>query len=87
MLCIPHAVSFQIATLAQSTLSDNYVIKYYSYQTTLIQIMHVFLYAYSCCVILYNFDSCKNLIAWCVLINVNGSPVVFWVLYLGFPSF
>ena len=82
-----NVVSFEIATLAQSTLSGNYVIKHYGYQTAPIQSMHVFLYTCSCCVVLCNSDSCKGLIAWCVSINVNGSTVVFWVLYQGFPSF
>ena len=41
-------------------------------QTTPVQIMHVFVF---CCstptnLALYNFDSCKSLTTWCVLINL-----------------
>ena len=65
-LCIPHAVSLQIASLAQSTLSA--MASGGTSQTTSVQIMHVFILC--CSTQIVCVPSVRIfLVIWCVLIK------------------
>ena len=89
ILCIRHAVSLQIATLAWNILQVLWLVVMlailYQYK------LRMFLY----CVVLHrlcvcNFDCFKRITCYMVCINkinVNNSAGKFCVLSLGFPSF